>query len=79
MSSASRMVADWPGIASSIGAVEGVDGRDGAAMAGGQHDDGVARAPGAAGDLAGVAAVVVVLVRHRADHPLHREAAVGRR
>ena len=32
-----------------------------------------ARAQHAAGDLAGVAAVVVVLVAHRPDHPLHRE------
>ena len=44
--------------------------------AGRQHDDVVAGAPDAAGDLAGVAAVVVVLVGHRPDHPLHREAPV---
>ena len=41
-----------------------------------QHDDLVAGAPDAARDLAGVAAVVVMLVRHRPDHPLHREAPV---
>ena len=41
-----------------------------------QHDDLVAGAPDPARDLAGVAAVVVMLVRHRADHPLHREAPV---
>ena len=43
-----------------------------------QHDDLVAGAPDAARDLTGVAAVVVVLVGHRPDHPLHREAPVLR-
>ena len=48
------------------------------APAGREHDDLVARAPDAARDLARVAAVVVVLVGHRPDHPLHGEAAVRR-
>ena len=43
-----------------------------------EHDDRVAGSPFAAGDLAGVAAVVVVLVAHGPDDPLHREAAVRR-
>ena len=45
--------------------------RDARAPARRQHDHLVAGAPDAACDLARVAAVVVVLVRHRADHPLH--------
>ena len=55
-----------------------LDRRDARAQPGRQHDDLVAGAPDAAGDLAGVAAVVVVLVRHRPDHPLHREAPARR-
>ncbi len=43
----------------------------------GQHEHVVAGPPDAAGNLARVAAVVVVLVRHRPDHPLHGEAAIG--
>ena len=42
----------------------------------GQHDDLVARLEDAAGDLAGVAAVVVELVGLRAHDVLHREAGV---
>ena len=58
-------------------AVGRVDRRDAGAQAGRQHEHVVAGAPHAAGDLAGVAAVVVVLVGHRPDHPLDGEAAVG--
>ena len=54
-----------------------VDRRDAGAEAGGQHEHVVAGPPDAAGDLARVAAVVVVLVGHRPDHPLDGEAAVG--
>ena len=45
-------------------------------LPGGQDDDLVARAEHAAGDLAGVAAVVVVLVAHRPDHLLDGEPVV---
>ena len=45
-------------------------------MPDGQHHHLVARAEHAGGHLAGVAAVVVVLVAHRAHDPLHREARV---
>ena len=41
-----------------------------------QDENIVAGPPDAAGDLTGVAAVVVVVVGHRPDHPLHGEAAV---
>ena len=57
-------------------AVEHLDGRDGALEAARQHDDVVAGLQHAAGDRAGVAAVVVVRVRHRADHPLDGQADV---
>ena len=75
-SSASRIVTDCGGTASSSGpsAVSTASTRE--RRPDGQNDDLVARAPDAARDRAGVAAVVVVLVRHRPDHPLHREAAV---
>ena len=58
-------------------AVGGLDVRHARAPARGQDDDLVAHAPRPARDLARVAAVVVVVGRHRPDHPLHREAAVG--
>ena len=58
-------------------AVGGLDVRHARAPARGQDDDLVADAPRPARDLARVAAVVVVVGRHRPDHPLHREAAVG--
>ena len=77
MSSASRIVVDCPGIASSIGPSIVSMAATVLRWPGRQDDDRIAGAPGAAGDLARVAAVVVVLVRHRADHPLHREPAVG--
>ncbi len=57
-------------------ALEGVDRRDARGPARGQHDDLVARAEHPRGHLAGVAAVVVVLVRHRPHDPLHGEARV---
>ena len=76
MSSASRIVTDMPGTATSSGAVGGLDRRDRGPPAGREHDDLVAGAPDAAGDLARVAAVVVVLVGDRPDHPLDGEAAV---
>ena len=74
-SSASRIVTDCGGTASSSGpsAVSTAATRERQPRR--EHDDLVAGAPDAARDLAGVAAVVVVLVRHRPDHPLHREAA----
>ena len=74
-SSASRIVTDCGGTASSSGPSAVSTDCDARAQPRRQHDDVVARAPDAARDLAGVAAVVVVLVRHRPDHPLHREAA----
>ena len=46
------------------------------ALAAGEDDDLGAGPQHAAGHLARVAAVVVVGVAHRADHPLHREAHV---
>ena len=58
-------------------AVGGLDRGDPRAQPRRQHEDVVAGPPDAAGDLARVAAVVVVLVGHRPDHPLHGEAAVG--
>ena len=57
-------------------AVVRLDRGDGRPKAGREDDDLVACAPLAACDLTGVAAVVVVLVRHRPDHPLDGEAAV---
>ena len=75
-SSSSRIVTDSRGIASSSGPFGAVDRGDAAAQPRRQHDDLVAGAPDAAGDPPGVAAVVVVLVGHRPDHPLHREAPV---
>jgi hypothetical protein len=55
-------------------AVEGVDAGDRRRAPGRQDDDLVADAQGAAGDRAGVAAVVGPLGRHRPDDVLHREA-----
>jgi hypothetical protein len=57
-------------------AVGGLDRRDPRAAPGRQHHDLVAGAPNAACHLPCVAAVVVVLVGHRPDHPLDREAPV---
>ena len=57
-------------------AVGGVDRRDRRREARRQHHDVVADLVRAARDLAGVPAVVVVLVVARPDHVLHREAAV---
>ena len=76
ISSSSRIVTDIPGAASSIGPSAVSTAATRVRSPDGRTSDLVARAPDAAGDLAGVAAVVVVLVGHRADHPLHREAAV---
>ena len=56
--------------------VEQVDAGDLAGHARGQHEDVVAGLQHAAGDLAGVAAVVVVVVGLGADDVLHREAGV---
>ena len=56
--------------------IERVDRRDLGRVARGQHDHLVARAKDAAGDAAGVAAVVGMPGGHRADHDLHGEAAV---
>ncbi len=56
--------------------VELLDRGDARAAPGRQHDDLVAGTPDPACDLAGVAAVVVVVVGHRTDHPLDREAPV---
>ena len=75
-SSASRTVTDMPGMATSSGpsavSTEATEER----RPEGSTIDVVARLPDAAGDLARVAAVVVVLVGDRADHPLDGEAAV---
>ena len=57
-------------------AVEGLDGGDARRPPGGEDHDLVAGAQHAAGHLPGVAAVVVVLLGLRADHPLHGEARV---
>ena len=75
-SSSRRMVTDSGGNASSQRPVEGVDPGDPRLAPGGQHHHLVADPEHARGHLAGVAAVVVVLVRHRAHHPLDREARV---
>ena len=56
--------------------VVGLDASDRRAPAGREDDDLVARAPLAARDLTPVATVVVVVVGHRPDDPLHREPAV---
>ena len=66
-----------PGVASSIGALGHVDRGDAGAKTRREHEHVVACPPDAAGNLARVAAVVVVLVGHRPDHPLHGEAAIG--
>ena len=57
-------------------AAVGVDRGHRRAVPAGQDDDLGAGVQQPAGHLAGVAAVVVVLIGHRADHPLHREADV---
>ena len=75
-SSSSRIVTDCGGKASSSGRSKVSTAATRVRRPGRQHDDLVARPPGSAGDLPRVAAVVVVVVRHRPDHPLHREAAV---
>ena len=60
-------------LAETVGAV---DRGDAAPEAGRQDDDLVARLPHATGDATGIAPVVVVLIGHRPDHPLHREASI---
>ena len=75
-SSSSRTVTDIGGNASSISLSNRSMPCDRRGHAAGQHDDLVARLQHAAGDLAGVPAVVVVLVGLRAYDVLHREAGV---
>ena len=53
-----------------------LDRGDAAGLPGGQHDDLVTGAHHTAGNGAGIAAVVGVLVGLRPDHVLHREAHV---
>ena len=55
--------------------VRGLDALDPGTEPGGQHDHVVAGTPHAARYRPGVAAVVVVVARHGADHPLHGEPA----
>ena len=76
MSSSSRIVTDIGGNASADRTLHRVDRRDAGREPGRQHHHLVADLEHAAGDRARVAAVVVVLVAHRADHVLHGEAAV---
>ena len=75
-SSSSRIVTDSSGRRLVTGLARDLDRRDAGPLTRRQHDDLVARTPDAARDLPRVAAVVVMLVRHRANHPLHREPAI---